>query len=78
MVAMEDMEVFTTDHMAASEDALLEHSVILECVDVKGDMKQDMDPASTTPRALEGDHMTIDSLPITTLTSAVARTIKSV
>ena len=50
----------------------------LECVDAKGDMKQDMDPASTMPRALEGDHMTIDSRPITTLTSAVARTIKSV
>ena len=31
MVAMEDMEGFTTDHMAASEDALLEHSVILAC-----------------------------------------------
>ena len=56
----------------------MEPSVTLECVDAKGDMKQDMDPASTMPRALEGDHMTIDSRPITTLTSAVARTIKSV
>ena len=50
----------------------------LACVDVKGDMKQGMDPASTMLRALEDDHGTIDSLPITTLTSAVERIIKSV
>ena len=57
---------------------LLEPSVTLACVDVKADMKQDMDPASTMLRALEDDHGTIDSLPITTLTSAVERIIKSV
>ena len=45
----------------------------LACVDVKGDMKQGMDPASMTLRALEDDHGTIDSLPITTLTSAVEK-----
>ena len=48
MVAMEDMEVFTTDLMAASEDALQEHSVILACVDVKAGTKLDMGHASTT------------------------------
>ena len=48
MVAMEDMEAFTTDRMAASEDALLEHSVILACVDVKEGTKLDMGHASTT------------------------------
>ena len=45
---MEDMEDGITDHMVALEDVLLEHSVILECVDVKVVTKLGTDRASIT------------------------------